>query len=276
MSDANPTEPTEPVNPTEPVAPTEPTEPVNPVEPSSAWDNYGVEIPVEYKPLTDKYSGGIVDALKALKNAQSVIGQKGLSMPADDASDADWDAWHKHCGRPDDVSGYEVNIPDDIASSVDEDYIEKAKELAHKIGLTPKQLQAMADFRFQEFTNTQEALRDYALRSSEEANIALGKEWGEDKDSFVNEIHEVLKEQKIYDKFARSGLLNDADGMKFLHALVGGMNEGGVPSKTQIATVDSQLKALYSSESYLNTGHKDHMETMKRIAELNKIKARSM
>lgn len=252
--------------------------PINDIEPTepqvSVWDGYGAEISEEYKPLTEKYSGGINDVLKALKNSQDVISRKALVAPDENATPEAIEAWHKHIGRPDSVDDYEYEVAEDIKPIVDEGYMGEAKKLAHDLGLTQKQFQKLVDFRFDEYRRSQELLRDMAVQNCENSRIVLEKEWGEDKDAFVEEIHSTLKESEVYEEFSRVGLLNSANAMKFLHSLVGGMREGSVPSKNQMSTIEGQLKALYNSDAYNNLGHPDHVATMKRIGQLNEMKVR--
>lgn len=89
----------------------------------------------------------IDDLWKLTDNAQSLIGKRPEGIPSKDASDEEWNKFYKALGVPEAPDAYELKtefegLPEDLDLAP---YQQKAKELAHNIGLTPEQANKLWD-----------------------------------------------------------------------------------------------------------------------------------
>lgn len=70
-----------------------------------------------------------------LDGAQNLIGQKGPSVPKDDAPQAEWDKYYESVGRPKEAAEYKF----EGADKSDPKFLPKVQIAMHKAGLTSKQ-----------------------------------------------------------------------------------------------------------------------------------------
>ena len=87
------------------------------------------------------------DLWKLTDNAQSLIGKRPAGIPTADAPQEEWDKFYQALGRPEQPDAYELTdsfegLPEEFELS---EYKAKAQELAHKIGLSPKQAKDLWD-----------------------------------------------------------------------------------------------------------------------------------
>lgn len=101
----------------------------------------GFAIPQEYSSRGWASEGKISsynDLFKAYDNAQSLIGKR--SIPSDASTPEEWDSFYKQMGRPDTADKYGLDKIEGVPEGFDlSPYEAKFKNLAHKVGLTPRQ-----------------------------------------------------------------------------------------------------------------------------------------
>ena len=121
------------------------------------------------------------DLVKGAINAQSQIGKKAedfwLSEDANDIARR-----REIMNIPNEVSGYEFkteNIPED--TELDTTKVDSFKELAHKVGLTQEQAQAVVDWEVQGSAESLQELDTQAEVAVKQAEEDLRKEWAGDK-----------------------------------------------------------------------------------------------
>ena len=122
------------------------------------------------------------DPIKAVTSYQELEKFRGASedqlikLPKDFDADGALDPVYDKLGRPESPDKYEITLPEGV--QVDENRLNLAKEVGHKIGLNNKQIQALAEF---DATYHQQALESYhkdvELKQTQEI-AALQKEWG--------------------------------------------------------------------------------------------------
>mgnify|MGYP003110302290 CR=1 FL=1 len=121
------------------------------------------------------------DLVKGAINAQSQIGKKAedfwLSEDANDIARR-----REIMNIPNEVSGYEFkteNIPED--TELDTAKVDSFKELAHKVGLTQEQAQAVVDWEVQGSAESLQELDTQAEVAVKQAEEDLRREWTGDK-----------------------------------------------------------------------------------------------
>lgn len=181
----------------------------------------------------------VSEMAKMLGNVQRMIGKKGIIMPGEGAAPSEMDAFYKALGRPDKPDGYKIDKPADLPDEYwDETYAGQAKELFHKIGLTPKQAAALSDFNNSRLVEGTKFLAAEEARAVEEATIALKAEWGEAYDERLHVANKLIADN-VPDGPKKDAILkrigNDPHvaeflanvGMKFEeHRLIAGGDDG--------------------------------------------------
>jgi hypothetical protein len=187
----------------------------------------------------DEQSFGRFTSLKGLveshANLQKLIGGDKIPMPKADASPAEWDAFYAKLGRPEKPDGYGLKKPADLPAEAWDDARTKGfGEVAHKLGLTPKQAQGLMEW---ELGNVKGQLSALAQRP-EETTALLRQEWGAKADTRLAAASAIAKQLggdellhdpylgnhpvfiKIMDKMA--GIVGERGGLA-------GARDGGAP-----------------------------------------------
>lgn len=119
----------------------------------------------------------------SFRNAQQLIGKKGLAPPAEDAPPEEVAAFYEKIGRPESPDAYEWQPPEDADFEVDDEAMAHARATAHKFGFRPEQFRAAMDLHLAEAGRQREAEAEAAAAAGAAAERALRKEWGDDFDT---------------------------------------------------------------------------------------------
>jgi len=214
---------------------------------------------------------------KSWLNAQRLIGADKIPMPQ---TDEDWGNTFNRLGRPEEASGYEVNIPEGIEVSAENQT--KFLEFSHKIGLNQKQVQEFVDWDIEQKSTATEAHDSATESATNEAISGLKSEWGAAFDQNVGianrAINEFVNETEL--SFLQD---NSIDGVKLadhpvmvkLFANVGkGMMESGklegVGSEQAMTPNEMQEKAntLMSNKAYTDNRHPEHKQLVRQVTQL--------
>lgn len=130
--------------------------------------------------IWSKYDN-VTDLVKGAINAQSQVGKKAedfwLSEDQNDIARR-----REIMNIPSEVDGYEITtgeIPE--GTELDEERLGSFKDLAHKVGLTVEQAQAIADWEIESGSNDLQQIEQAEELSVREAEETLRKEWTGDK-----------------------------------------------------------------------------------------------
>lgn len=200
--------------------------------------------------------------IEAEKTVSRTLNAKGVLVPEHNAPPEKWDAYYKALGRPDKPEDYKLEKPQLPEGMIyDENKSKLFAQVAHKEGLTTKQLTALhnawnesvkADFETQT-----KAANDFLNKST----VAMKKEWGPDFDSnlakadaaigliFGEDFKKVLKD---------TGLCNHPDVIKGMykasqaigeHALKSGAHSGPIQTEfTREKLISMKLDKRYSGD----------------------------
>jgi hypothetical protein len=133
--------------------------------------------------------------VKSYIEAQKKIGQKGVLIPGENASEADVGVFYKALGRPDKPEEYGFKKPENLPKGVnyDDNRAKWFADLAHKTGLSTKQATTL----FNEYnTNVIKESQDQ-LKAVEyfkkESSTSLKKEWGSNFEKNLDKANAAVK-----------------------------------------------------------------------------------
>lgn len=136
--------------PETPVTPTAPATPETWINPDGTlkdgWKLNAVPQDFRGRKVYDAVGNNLEGLLKHIGNQDIAISRqgKGIFVPAPDATQTEKDLFYKALGRPDAPQAYKLNIPDTLKDHYNDDnFINSAKEVFHKAGLTQAQVDAV-------------------------------------------------------------------------------------------------------------------------------------
>ena len=117
-------------------------------------------------------------------SAQRMVGLDKIAVPTEHSTDEEWTAVYDKLGRPESPEGYDLemnNVPEGLEANPQ--LVDWFAGTAHKIGLTPKQAQSLADEYNVMAGEVEQAPDDMALAAEakeQEGVRSLQKEYGKD------------------------------------------------------------------------------------------------
>lgn len=110
-------------------------------------------------------------------------------VPPKDATEEDLAAYRKEIGLPEKPEDYEITLPQGaVMGEADKPVFDSFKGIAHKANMTPEQLNAAADWYFQQQREQAEAQDDFDQRFRSDAEEDLRADWGNDYRRNINSI----------------------------------------------------------------------------------------
>lgn len=116
--------------------------------------------------VANKKFGSFAELVKANRELEAKIGEKGLILPKT-PEDPAWSDVYKALGRPDDPKGYDIPLPE----GDDGAFADQFRPVAHKLGLNGEQVKGLAEW-FNGLADQSAAL------NAETARAELKQEWG--------------------------------------------------------------------------------------------------
>jgi len=137
------------------------------------------------------------DLWNQFANAQSLIGKRPAGIPAADAPPEEWDKFYNTLGRPEAPDKYGLPKIDGLPEGFDvSPYEGKFKELAHKVGLTPKQAEkAWQEYMGQElgaYGEQNKAQAEKQAQMDKEFDDLSNKLFGDQFDTYSKQAQEFL------------------------------------------------------------------------------------
>lgn len=203
---------------------------------------------------------GIKDPQGAAKLAfeQDKLLGNAIRVPGKDATDEEKEAFLNKLGRPETKDGYEFTPPKDLPENLPYDG-ERAKDfqgLAHKVGLTKAQAQAVHDWAVanavNDFSSSSQAAQERNAEVAKGETGKLVKEWGpldgqqfKANVAFADRALLDVGGQEAVDEFKRVGLIGEA---------------GNVVLSAPIAKMLSRLGAAIYKEDDVLRGQPDRLD----------------
>ena len=115
------------------------------------------------------------DLLKSYLHAQKMVGADKIPVPNKFATDEDWKEVFTRLGAPKSPEDYKYSFKDD---EVDPNQLKTFNETAHKLGLLPKQAEALVKYYNDLNKGQSEQLESQAIEAQTKTETELKKEFG--------------------------------------------------------------------------------------------------
>jgi len=231
--------------------------------------------------------------VKGYESAQKLLGAQGdkVPVPNENSSDEEWAHFWEKVGRPTDPTGYQFEFPNEVKQLegvYDEEGMKAYAQLAHQVGLTPKQAQAIAGKYFEGVLWQHAQVEEQQKAALEGYTQELAKEWGP-KDGPRWKRNEGLADVGM-DALGLTAedvaAMPEARSPAFLKAMVkvAGMikerpaagigGENGAQGAFS-NDVEAQIKAIIHAPNgaYLNREHPAHEDAVAQVKRLVQLKA---
>jgi len=194
-----------------------------------------------------------------------MIGRDKIPMPTNDSEFQDV---YKRLGRPEDATGYELNLPETPEGyQVNESLMNGFKEQALKAGLNPTQASDLFNWYMGESIGSMSADQAENHKSFEEAEAQLKTDWGGAYDKNLVIANRAVKEfggEELQKHLQEINLDNDPILLKaFNHAGKMIMEDGqldgnGLPVGESPAELDAKIGEIMSNPAYTNANDPTH------------------
>jgi hypothetical protein len=225
---------------------------------------------------------------KSYHNLQKLFGAdkagNTVILPGENADQATLDQFYNRVGRPEKVEGYKTEAFNGLNETQDK----SLRELAHKVGLTDKQLGALKEWNDGVATQVQQELNSAAQVEFVKQEAALKQEWGAAFDKKLGDAK--IATAKLGLNADQIGAMQAAlgyDGVMKLIAQIGeGLGEGkfvtndtgrGGSQTKNIMTPEqakTELNRLTTdkefNEAWLNAQHPRHKEMVEKKSQLTR------
>ncbi len=214
---------------------------------------------------------------KQFVHAQRMIGKDKISLPNENSTESEWEAFHVAGGRPTTAADYNIVKPKDYPDELfSEELAGKFQELAFKAGLSKKQVDTILEFNLSStlaaFTDQQNA-QELAMKETVEG---LHADWGK---GYEQRIHfgDIAITQAVGDSEEFRARLtekfgNDPDFIRFASNLGSKFAESSgapttipTPSDVQDKIAEEMAKDSYSNAQ--NPAHAAQVQKVKRLFE---------
>ena len=208
-------------------------------------------------------------------HAQHWMGGK-ISVPGEHATQAEWDAFYKACGRPDSAESYKTgNVPEGV--ELDGEQVKAFQEFAFKHGFTQKTYEAAVAFDLARAAQAREAAE---AAQTAEYNETLGKlrtEFGGNMETVVAQCNKAMNTFGLTDVLREKGLLNNYTVIKALAGIGERISESKLKGDGgNFAAADPEVRMAEimnnPDDPYYKREHPGHNA---RVAEMNRLLAQA-
>lgn len=223
------------------------------------------------------------DLLKAYDNAQSLIGKRPAGIPADNASDDDWNQFYKAVGRPDEPK-YNFTDPEGLPEGFDtSSFKEQAASILHAAGLNQKQ----ADKVYQAYLGMELESTGAKQAELDSQFDKLSKEhFGDDFDKYMEMTKSDFDKyvpQDLKPAFAKlqdfpdaltalmsytKGKNSEIERIKKEYGSEGSLTSGSQTSSASVEDIRQELASLRTSKDAKDFTSPNYNKTQERIHQL--------
>jgi hypothetical protein len=226
----------------------------------------------------------LVTLAKNYKNAQSLVGRKGLIVPTEKDAPEVWDAFHKALGRPDKDTDYEFEKVEGHTLDLSK-MKENFRKQAFANGLNRKATKDLWKQVESHIADSQKVTIDTYKQRIDGEWTELKKEWGGAYDEKIKKINGIVTkfgDADLRDWMKKMGADKEPKLVKFLSKIADGMSEdntnvSGQPVTYTPAEALSKAKDIMSNknndlhEAYLKPAHLRHDEAVKEVERLYRL-----
>lgn len=223
--------------------------------------------------------GSIPALAGAYVNLQKLIGKDKIVVPGEGATDDQWKEIFEKLGVPKEAKDYAVKFKDGV--KLDQKFTDDFKANAHKLGILPKQAQALADWFSDINLNANKTEEAEAKRVAEENVKNLKAEWGNAASVKQARINKLLDEHggaEVKKEFIKLGLGHEPVVLKMLASVadklykegaIKGEEGGGDPQLTPKEARAEAMKIIGDMKHpYHIKDHPGHKDAVKKVQSL--------
>lgn len=212
---------------------------------------------------------------KTVVHQQKQMGNR-IPMPK---TDEEYSELYGKLGRPDEPTGYEMKVPEGMDAYFNENLMGEFRNVAHKIGLSQNQVNALMDYQASMVNAEMENMPAVLAAQKEQTENALKQEWGIDYDKNIRAAQRALQ---VYGDPEIMELMNTAAGNNpsviKLFARLGAEVTEDMTQNTQnnnlaVSRLDAQdeIAQIYANNShpYFNAAHPEHRAAVERVRQLH-------
>jgi hypothetical protein len=191
---------------------------------------------------------------KSWVSAQKMMGAEKVVIPNDKSTEEDWNVFFNKIGRPESADKYEIKPPEGM--QLDEAVTKPFKELAHKLGLSAKQVAGLSDWNFGAVKAAAEAKQSAQINELRDSLDTYAKNLG-GEEKFKARVDtakaamRVLAKPELQEYLKKSGAGSHPAMIEHFAELAGMMDEGKIRDGTGIklqgedpAVIQASLDAL--------------------------------
>lgn len=236
------------------------------VEPQQATPvaDWRKDLPEDLAKTAEKFTSP-VEALKSYRELEKRLG-RSVTLPGKDASEEEITAFYRKIGVPEDPSGYEVKLPEDLPEELKPDdeaqkRIDAFKAKMHAAGARPETVQAAIDAYYGMMTETVEAQKKALDEAGQNAEAELQKEWGDDfkaNATFAQRMVQHFDPENRFAQFLENAVVDGKklgdhpEFLRFFASAGRAMTEDTVhlsPSETEVNSINQQIDKLREQRS---------------------------
>lgn len=210
---------------------------------------------------------------KTVVHQQKVLGSR-IPLPK---NDDEYNELYNKLGRPEDPNKYEVKIPQEFEQYFKKENVDEFKNVAHKIGLNNKQVNALLDYQVNSIKYEMQNEPASIVIEKDKTEQMLKQEWGYDYDKNVRAATRALDvygDDELKDLLNNSSAGNNPAVIKFFARLGAEVTEDMAKNTQNNRLAVSPLDAkeeinkimLDSSHSY-HKGDQLAVEKMRQLHE---------
>ena len=220
------------------------------------------------------------DLLKSYLHAQKMVGADKIPVPNKFATDEDWKEVFTRLGAPKTPEDYKYSFKDD---EVDPKQLKTFNETAHRLGLLPKQAEALVKYYNNINQSHSEQLEAQAITAQEKTEADLKKEFGPQFNKRLDQAKR-LATNTLGEEFLNNTVLKDGsrlgDNLEVIKAfsnLADKLSEDevvkGEGSEYQTAKdIEKQIDELTQQGSaYWQNQHPNHKKAVDEVLKLREM-----
>lgn len=206
-------------------------------------------------------------------HAQKAIGANKVTIPTENSSQDEWDAFYSATGRPESADKYsdeKLSIPEGV--ELDKSQLEAFRKYAFDHGLSQKAYEAALSYDIQRAKDAQAKLIEARNQEYNSTLAKLQSEYGPSMQSVVLQCNKAMETFGLTDTLRQHGLLNNYAVIKALAQIGSSISETRLPDTSAPAPSNpqSRLNEIMSdpSDAYFRREHPGHAARVAEVAAL--------
>jgi hypothetical protein len=238
--------------------------------------NFKQHISEEYR--NNKLLERVPDIDTLAKNyieGQKYISKTRANIPAEDASQEEWDKFYGSLGRPENPDDYGSMMPEVEGILWDETKVKDFNKLFHSAGLTPKQAEIIREGYVDIIRNDIEMVQENTMKAEADLKGIWGKRNFDRNIGRVKVMVERFGPEGSLDHFNAQGFGRDPVFLQMMANIAKNHIEDGAITNAESGSwmskedAQTKLKEIQSNPAYFDKRSSEHTNLVKEALELN-------